>query len=579
MYDADLIVISGQNPGTNHPRMLTALEKAKKNGAKILAINPLPEAGLLRFRNPQTPRGLSGIGTQLADLHLPIRINGDLALWQAFGAHAARGRGGGGRRRQRAGPRLHRTAHQRLRGVAAGDQEPRLGPSGRGDRPDPAADPGGRQRCSLASKGTVHCWAMGITQHRNAVATIKEFVNVSLLQGGIGRPGAGLFPVRGHSNVQGDRTMGIWEKVPDHFLDKLEEEYGIEPPREHGLDTVDSIRALRDGKARFFMGMGGNFVSAAPDTIVTEEAMEQAEMTVMVSTKLNRSHVRCGRTALILPALGRSERDLTGGTDQRVTVEDSLCSVHASRGPLKPASKELRSEVDIVCRMAEATLGTDGPIPWSEYRSDYATIRRAISHVVPGCASYDEKVEPARWVRAAPPAPGQPRVPDRDRQGDLHRQPDGRAPACPRGGCSCRGCAATTSSTPRSTASTTATAASRTAVGWSSCTPTTSAPRGSPTATSSTWSASGRTAPSGSVPSFRIVAYDTPRGCAAAYYPEVNPLVPLDSTATGQQLPDLEVGGHPAAAGVASGEAHVDRQGCARSARTAATSPTCSPST
>ena len=209
---------------------------------------------------------------------------------------------------------------------------------------------------------------MGITQHRNAVATIKEFVNVALLQGNIGKPGAGLCPVRGHSNVQGDRTMGIWEKVPDHFLDALQDEYGFEPPREHGLDTVDSIRALRDGKAKVFVGMGGNFVSAAPDTVVTEEAMEQAELTVQVSTKLNRSHVRCGRTALILPALGRSERDLTGGIDQRVTVEDSMSAVHASRGPLEPASPFLRSEVDIVCGIAEATLGTEGRVPWSSYR-------------------------------------------------------------------------------------------------------------------------------------------------------------------------------------------------------------------
>ena len=343
-----------------------------------------------------------------------------------------------------------------------------------------------------ASKATVHCWAMGITQHRNAVATIKEFVNAALLQGNIGKPGAGLCPVRGHSNVQGDRTMGIWERVPEHFLDALQNEYGFEPPRKHGYDTVDSIRALRDGKASVFIGMGGNFVSAAPDTVVTEEAMAKTELSVQVSTKLNRSHVRCGRTALILPALGRSERDRTGGTDQRVTVEDSMSAVHASRGPLKPASTFLRSEVDIICSIAEATLGTEGPVPWSAYRHDYTEIRRAISRVVPGCASYDEKVnEPGGFVLPHPP---------RDSRtfptsvGKACSPPARwRSSTCPRGGCSCRACAATTSSTPRSTGSTTATAASATAAGWCSCTATTSRRWASPRATSSTSSASGET--------------------------------------------------------------------------------------
>ena len=437
VYDADLIVISGQNPGTNHPRMLTALEKAKKNGAKILAINPLPEAGLLRFRNPQTPRGLSGVGTQLADLHLPIRINGDLALWQAFGAiflEAEEAAGNDGSVLDRDFIERHTSGFEDWqREIKNLDWDRVVEATGLTRQQIREAG-----EMLLASKGTVHCWAMGITQHRNAVATIKEFVNVSLLQGGIGRPGAGLFPVRGHSNVQGDRTMGIWEKVPDHFLDKLEDEYGITPPREHGLDTVDSIRALRDGKARFFMGMGGNFVSAAPDTVVTEEAMEQAEMTVMVSTKLNRSHVRCGRTALILPALGRSERDLTGGTDQRVTVEDSLCSVHASRGPLEAGQPGAalggrhhlphgggdprHRRADPVGRVPHRLR--DDPARHLPRRARLCVVRR--------------EGEPARWVRAAPPAPRQPRVPDRDREGDLHRQPDGRAlrarrPAAPAG--------------------------------------------------------------------------------------------------------------------------------------------------
>ena len=250
-------MICGQNPGTNHPRMLTALEKAKKNGAKILAVNPLKEAGLQRFRNPQTARGLSGVGTGLADLHLPIRVNGDLALFQAIGALLLERR----RLRQPAGRDVldlgfieqHTTGFddwaepRRASSTGTSSSTP---PGSTAPRSSEAAD------MFAASTATVTCWAMGITQHRNAVATIKEIANVAFAQGNIGKPGAGLCPVRGHSNVQGDRTMGIWEKVPDHFLDALRDEFGFEPPREHGYDTVDSIRALRDGKAKVFIGHG-----------------------------------------------------------------------------------------------------------------------------------------------------------------------------------------------------------------------------------------------------------------------------------------------------------------------------------
>ena len=263
------------------------------------------------------------------------------------------------------------------------------------------------------SPATVTCWAMGITQHHNAVGTIKEIVNVALLQGNIGKPGAGVCPVRGHSNVQGDRTMGIWERVPDHFLDAIRDEFGFEPPREHGLDTVGSIEALRDGKIRVFFAMGGNFVGAAPDTEATEAAMRNASLTVHVSTKLNRSHIVHGGEALILPALGRSEKDMTGGRAQRVTVEDSMSAVHASRGPLDPPSEHLRSEVDIICSLALATLGEDSPVPWAAFRDDYTEIRRRIARVVPGCASYEEKVdEPGGFVLPHPPA-RQPGLRDR----------------------------------------------------------------------------------------------------------------------------------------------------------------------
>ena len=535
VHQAELIVISGQNPGTNHPRMLSALEEAKQNGAKILSINPLPEAGLMKFKNPQTPKGVLGVGTGLSDLHLPIRINGDLALWQAIGllileAEEAAGNDGSVIDRDfierhtvdfedwaREIKKLDWAAVERATGLSRAQVQE-------------AAD------MMLASKATVHCWAMGITQHRNAVATIKEFVNVAFLQGNVGKPGAGLCPVRGHSNVQGDRTMGIWEKVPDHFLDALRDEYGFEPPREHGLDTVDAIRALRDGTAKVFVAMGGNFVSAAPDTVLVEEVMENAELTVNVATKLNRSHVRCGKVSLVLPPLGRSEQDRTGGIDQRVTVEDSMSAVHASRGPLKPASKHLRSEVDIICSMAEATLGAESTVPWSEYRADYTRIRKAISHVVPGCESYDEKVDqPGGFVLPHPPRDSRTFPTKRDR--GLFSVSPMEVVSVPEGRLLLQGLRS------HDQFNTTIYGLDDRYRGVSGGRRVVFMHRediaargfvdGDVVDLVSEWEdGSERT-----VPAFRIVEYDTPRGCAAAYYPEVNPLSPLDATATGSNQP------------------------------------------
>ena len=538
VYDAGLIVICGQNPGTNHPRMLGALEIAKKNGAKILAVNPLAEAGLLRFKNPQTPRGLSGIGTGLADLHLPIKVNGDFALFQAIGSllleaeDAAAAAGRPGTVLDLEFIARHTTgfadwaAHLRdldWDGVLAATGLSR-------DQIEAAAN------MFIASKATVTCWAMGITQHRNSVAMIKEMVNVALAQGNIGKPGAGLCPVRGHSNVQGDRTMGIWEQAPEHFLDALREEFGFEPPREHGLDTVDSIRALRDGEAKFFMAMGGNFVSATPDTVVTEAAMRNAELTVHVSTKLNRSHVVTGRTALILPVLGRSERDLTGGVRQRVTVEDSMSAVHSSQGPLKPASAELRSEVDIVCSLAQASIGDRYGITWEDFKSDYTNIRRSIARVVPGCAAYAEKVDrPGGFV--LPHGPRDSRTfPTKEKAAvfsvsplDVLHVPAGRLLL----------------QTLRShdQFNTTIYGLDDRYRGISNGRRVVFVNEDDISALGlydgqlvdlvSEWTdGSERCAES-----FRVVRYDTPRGCAAAYYPETNPLVPLDSTAIGSNCP------------------------------------------
>ncbi|OJG06113.1 Formate dehydrogenase H [Pseudonocardia autotrophica] len=383
LHEADLIVISGQNPGTNHPRMLSALEIAKQNGARILAINPLREAGLLKFDNPQKPKGLAGLGTSLADRYLQIRSNGDLALWQAIG-HLLLARGVADTsfiERHTVGFEAWAAHLEDL------DRDTVVAATGL-----PWSEIEAAAEMFATSERIVNCWAMGITQHRNAVATIKEFVNVALLQGMIGKPGAGLCPVRGHSNVQGDRTKGIWEKAPDTFLDALGTEFGLEPPREHGHDAAAAVRALRDGHAHVFVGLGGNFASAMSDTHVTEAALRSAALTVQISTKLNRSHLAAGRDALILPTLGRTEKDLTGGIVQRVTVEDSMSAVHASRGRSEPAGPLLRSEVDILCGIAHATLGDRHDIPWQDFAADYSRIRRSIGRVVPGAEAYEEKI-------------------------------------------------------------------------------------------------------------------------------------------------------------------------------------------
>jgi formate dehydrogenase major subunit len=394
LYATDLIVLAGQNPGTNHPRMLSALEIAKRRGAKIMAINPLREAGSTNFRNPQRPRGVVGKGTDLADLHVPVRPGGDLALFAAIGRLLVEW-----------GEVDHEFVQRYTIGfdawaahVASLDWGVVVDATGLTREQITAA-----ARMVAYARATVWCWAMGLTQHRNSVATIREVVNLALAKGDIGKKGAGLCPVRGHSNVQGDRTMGIWEKPPAAFLEALGEEFGFEPPRRHGYDTVEAIEALRDGRAHAFIALGGNFVSAAPDTAVTSAALGRARLTVQVSTKLNRSHVDCGETALILPTLGRTEADLTASGPQFVTV-DSMSVVHASRGRLEPASPHLRSEVAIVAGMAEATFGAADDVDWSAMREDFAVIRRHIEAVVPGFDDYEQRVaDRAGFVLPHPP--------------------------------------------------------------------------------------------------------------------------------------------------------------------------------
>ena len=386
---ADLIIVMGQNPGTNHPRMLTALEEAKENGAEIVAVNPMPEAGLKRYKNPQRVKGVIGRGTDMADQFVQVRLGGDMALLQAVSKRVLAAEA------EAPGTVLD---HEFLRAHAHGLEE-LTAHLAQVDEAAVLAATGLRSAeidelaaRYLRAEKVIITWAMGITQHRKGVATIKEIINLLLLRGNIGKPGAGASPIRGHSNVQGDRTMGIWEQMPPAFLDALEAEFGFDPPREHGVDSVATIRGLRDGQIKVFMALGGNLVGAISDTQAAEAAMHGAEMTVQVSTKLNRSHAVVGDEALILPTMGRTEIDRQATGEQFVSVEDTVCAVHPSWGKVRPVAPDLLSEVAIVSRLARAVLGSKVAVDWVGFERDYDLIREHISHVVAGCEDYNAKI-------------------------------------------------------------------------------------------------------------------------------------------------------------------------------------------
>lgn len=535
---ASLIFVAGQNPGTNHPRMLSALEKAKKNGAVIISVNPLPEAGLLRFENPQNISGMV-VGTQLTDDFLQIRAGGDQALFQGLGKYLLEAEAQG-----RKTPGLPTVLdHEFIKDHTVGvDEYLRYLEKAEWDDIVEATGLTLEQIKStgerlLASSATIVCWAMGLTQHKHSVPTLRDVVNVLLLQGNIGKPGAGVCPVRGHSNVQGDRTMGIFEKMPESFHDRLDQEFQFLSPRAHGFDTVAAIRAMRDGKVRVFIGMGGNFVRAAPDSEVTEQALANTRLTVQISTKLNHSHVSTGRRALILPTLGRTEKDTQRSGDQRVTVEDSMSAVHASRGRLKPASEHLHSEVAIVCNIAHKIFtGSDNlPLPntpkagWLAMKDDYSIIRKHIEAVLSGFENFEERIQnPGGFVLPHPPrdarefdtASGKAHFTGNELE--FIRVPAGRLVL----------------QTLRSHDQYNTTIYGKddryrgihggrrvvminaddiTELGFTD---------GDMVHLISEFQGTERRAEN-----FRIVSYSTPKGCAAAYYPETNVLVPLDSVA------------------------------------------------
>ncbi|HEX8888502.1 MAG TPA: FdhF/YdeP family oxidoreductase, partial [Pyrinomonadaceae bacterium] len=386
---AEAIFIIGQNPGTNHPRMLTSLQKAKRGGAKIVHINPLPEVGTIRFKHPQEILGMLGQGTELADLFLQVRINGDVALLKGIMKEMLE------EEERRPG---HVFDHQFIEAQTEGFDD--FVNSLRAVGWDEIVEQSGITReqmreaanIFIASNRTIVCWAMGLTQHRNAVANIQEIVNLLLLRGQIGKPGAGACPVRGHSNVQGDRTMGIWERPTESFLNSLSKEFQFEPPRAFGLDTVESIKAMHEGACKVFFALGGNFLSATPDTEYTAEALGRMRLTAHVSTKLNRAHLITGERGLILPCLGRTERDVQEMGEQFVSCENSMGVVQSSRGTLEPASPDLLSEPMIVARLAAATLKERSNVDWLKLAGDYDLIRSSIARVVPGCEDYNGRV-------------------------------------------------------------------------------------------------------------------------------------------------------------------------------------------
>jgi molybdopterin-dependent oxidoreductase alpha subunit len=535
----DLLVDIGHNPGTCHPRMLGALQTLKRNGGRIVSINPLREAGLDRFRNPQELRHptralqvLAGGGDQLADLFVHPRVGGDLALLKGIAKELVEAE-------DRAPGTVfdHAFIGAHTHGLDAYLADLRAERWEVIERASGVSRDGIREVAGLIMQHErmIVCWGMGLTQQPQAVAAIQQVVNLVLLRGSIGRPRAGVCPVRGHSNVQGDRTMGIWERMPREFLDRIGREFGFEPPGRHGYDTVETLRAMHAGKVRVFVGMGGNFLSAGPDTEYAAAALRRCRLTVHVSIKLNRGHLVAGREALILPTLGRAERDVQASGPQFVSAENSMGIVSMSRGVLDPASDDLLSEVAIVCRLARATLGARSTVDWEACMADYDRIRDHVARVVVGFDDYNRRVrEPGGFylpnaprdrcefptttgkanftvhaVREVPLAPGQLvltslRSHDQfnttvyglhDRYRGIHGER--RVILMHEDDIRERGLVP-----------------------------------GQSVDVTSHWNGVQRTARQ-----FRVVAYAIPRGCAGAYYPEMNPLVSIDAVAERSNTP------------------------------------------
>ncbi|MDA9319972.1 FdhF/YdeP family oxidoreductase [Bacteroidia bacterium] len=388
LHEAEVIMIMGQNPGTNHPRMLGALEKCKQNGGKIITVNPLPEAGLLNFTDPQSPIKMIQGGTLLTDVFAPVKVNGDVAFLKAIMLKLEK--------MEEANPgnildwdfiKEHTHGFDNfLADLKKEDVQHAISESGVEESIIIEV-----AEMMATNDKIIICWAMGLTQQKNGVGNIQEVVNLLLMRGAIGKPGAGTCPVRGHSNVQGDRTMGIWESPKEPFLAALDRVHGIQAPREHGYHVVSAIEAMKAGRGKVFFAMGGNFLSASPDTHYTAYALQNTVLTVHVSTKLNRSHLVTGKQALILPCLGRTDKDVQADGEQFVSCENSMGVVQSSQGILTPPNVLLKSEVAIVAEMALATL-SDSRVNWIGMAVNYDKIRDAIGQTIPGFENYNERV-------------------------------------------------------------------------------------------------------------------------------------------------------------------------------------------
>lgn len=387
---AEAIFVIGQNTGTNSPRMMSNLVEARKHGVPIVAVNPMPERALVRFADPQDMIQMATFGsTKIASEFVHIRIGGDLAMLKGMMKVIFEREARGEKIIDQEFIREHTVGLDTIRDeVMSQSWADIVEVSG--------LEEAQIRRCAeiyIRSRATMICYGMGLTQHQEGSRLLQQVVNLLLLRGNFGKPGAGISPIRGHSNVQGDRTVGVDEKPAQDYLDRVRDVFGFEPPREHGHHTVETVAAMQDGTAKVFIGLGGNFVRAVPDTDRSYAAMRKLDLTVAITTKLNRGHLVHGRDALMLPVISRSEVIRTKAGEQFVTIEDSMSNVTASRGVLEPASPHLLPEVEIVCRIADAAL-PNSKTGWKNYIDDYDLIRDKIAEVYPEIYSnFSERIK------------------------------------------------------------------------------------------------------------------------------------------------------------------------------------------
>lgn len=412
LYEAEVILIAGQNPGTNHPRMLSALEKCKQNGGKVISINPLEESGLVNFKNPQHLNGWIGGGEDMADIHLPVNINQDIPLVKLILKKLV------ALDQQSKDVFDHAFIEKYTDGYNAlindlrnYDSEELLKQTGVSEERI------NETVALLANKSKIIvCWAMGLTQHKNGVENIREYINLLLLKGAIGKPNAGTCPVRGHSNVQGDRSVGIQHFIDKEMNERIKKHLGFTPPDQEGADVVGSMKAMYEGNAKIFMCLGGNFLMAASDTEYTAKGIQNCDLTVQISTKLNRTHLITGKTALILPTIGRSEKDIKDGKARHFTVENSMGRVKRSKGILKPAADTIMSEPEIIANIGHAYFGDDHPMKWKTLGEDYDLIRTQIDQVAKGFSKTKERSKGAGYY-----------LPNNVRELDFSMLPNGKA--------------------------------------------------------------------------------------------------------------------------------------------------------